>query len=432
GEQRIVHETARIFFHEQTAAPLRMVGTTHDITEKRKAEQTLQESESRFRELAENISEVFWIRDPRNGGVLYVSPSYEKIWGHSCESLYRSLHSWLDTIHPEDRGRVHTAASRVTGGHYDEIYRIVLPDRSIRWIHDRAYPVRDESGEVHQMVGTAADVTERKNLEQQFLRAQRMDSIGSLAAGIAHDLNNVLAPILMSIEMLRPRLADVRSREIIELIGSSARRGTDMVSRVLSFARGLEGIRAPVAVDRLLDDVARIVGETFPRTIRLTTELGPGLLMPEGDMTQLHQVILNLCVNARDAMPGGGTIRLRAATVTLDGIAGSGNPVGATGPHVRICVEDTGCGMPDELMEKIFEPFFTTKEAGKGTGLGLSSVLAIVKGHGGFLSVTSRPGKGSCFSIHLPATPVAGSTASPEAPGLPVPRGDGQVVLVVD
>lgn len=435
GGERIVHEMARVFFHDQTGAPLRMVGTTHDITEKRKAEQTLQESESRFRELADNISEVFWIRDPRNGGVLYVSPAYEKIWGLPCEGLYRSQHTWLDTIHPEDRGRVHTAASRVAGGQYDEIYRIIRPDRTIRWIHDRAYPVREEHGEVHQMVGTAEDITERKNLEQQFLRAQRMDSIGSLAAGIAHDLNNVLAPILMSIEMLRPRLADVRSREIIELIGSSARRGTDMVSRVLSFARGLEGIRAPVAIDRLVEDVARIVGETFPRDVRLVTELGPDLLTPEGDLTQLHQVILNLCVNARDAMPSGGTIRLRAMNVELDGTTSPENPVGAAGPYVRIRVEDTGCGMPDELMEKIFDPFFTTKEAGKGTGLGLSSVLAIVKGHGGFVTVSSRQGEGSCFSIHLPAIPASAAAAVPVAAvpnGLPLPHGDGQVVLVVD
>ncbi|RYD35392.1 MAG: PAS domain-containing hybrid sensor histidine kinase/response regulator, partial [Verrucomicrobiaceae bacterium] len=387
GEIRIVHETARIFLHEKTGVPLRMVGTTHDITEKRKAEETLRESESRFRELAENISEVFWIRDTREGVLLYVSPSYEKIWGKSCETLYRSQQSWMDSIHPEDFGRVRAAAIWVAGGHYDEIYRIIRPDGATRWIHDRAYPVHDEHGEIHQLVGTAEDITERKNLEQQILRAQRMDSIGTLAAGIAHDLNNVLAPILMSIEMLRPRLADIRSREIIELIGSSARRGTDMVSRVLSFARGLEGTRAPVAIDRLFDDVARIVAETFPRHIRLVTELGPCLHAPEGDMTQLHQVILNLCVNARDAMPGGGIIRLRAQNVTLDGNASPENPPGSTGPHVHIRVEDTGCGMPADLMEKIFEPFFTTKEAGKGTGLGLSSVAAIVKGHGGFVTV---------------------------------------------
>ncbi len=431
GEERIIQETARIFFDEQTGEPLHVIGNAHDITEQRQAEATLRESELRFRELAENINEVFWITNPNTRELLYVNPSYERIWGFTCESLYQSPRSWLESIHPDDRERAYHASSDSPHGAYDEIYRIVRADGEIRWIHDRAYPVRNEAGEVYRMVGTAQDITERKIMEQQFLRAQRMDGIGALASGIAHDLNNVLAPILMSVELLESQLVEPRALAILEMIGSSARRGADMVTQVLSFARGTETGRSRLLITSVVSDLIKVIRETFPKNIRITATPEQNIWPVDADPTQLHQVLLNLCVNARDAMPDGGTIHIGLSNTTTAGNDATLIPGARAGRHVRIDVEDTGTGMPQELVDRIFDPFFTTKEVGKGTGLGLSSVQAIVTGHDGFIEVSSEPGKGSRFRVYFPA--------SLESPAEPMPedhlaylRGHGETVLVVD
>jgi two-component system, cell cycle sensor histidine kinase and response regulator CckA len=240
-----------------------------------------------------------------------------------------------------------------------------------------------------------------------------------LAGGIAHDLNNVLAPVMMSVDLLKHRLTDPADREILDIVGSSARRGADMVQQILSFARGMEGRRVEVDVGRILQEVVRIIGDTFPKSIRVELEMTSGLHPVHADPTQLHQVLLNLCVNARDAMPKGGVLRLRAVNTANDE------------PLVRIEVEDTGTGIPADLLGKIFDPFFTSKEPGKGTGLGLSTALAIVRGHGGSLEVSSVPGEGTVFTVFLPALRRAGEkpavTASPT-----LQRGRGETVLVVD
>jgi CheY-like chemotaxis protein len=257
-----------------------------------------------------------------------------------------------------------------------------------------------------------------------------MESIGTLAGGIAHDLNNVLAPILMSIELLRLELERQEKDEILDTIESSARRGAEMVGQVLSFARGVEGRRLSVQVKHLVRDVAKIASETFPRNIEIRAEVPSNLPPVLGDPTQIHQVLLNLSVNARDAMPRGGTLTFSAQNVVLDDQYAGLSPEAKPGRHVLIQVEDTGTGIPPEILEKVFDPFFTTKEPGKGTGLGLSTSLAIVRSHGGFIRAYSEPGTGSRFRVYLPATE---STTEP-APVADVvlPRGNGEVVLVVD
>jgi len=291
--------------------------------------------------------------------------------------------------------------------------------------------LHNAAGQPQGILAINTDITEKKKLEQQFLRAQRMDSIGTLAGGIAHDLNNALTPILMSIELLKLREKDPRGMNMLTTIDSSAKRGAGMVRQLLTFASGLEGKQLAVQVGDLLKEIEKIANETFLKTILVRSEIPADLWTVQGDPTQLHQVLLNLCVNARDAMPDGGTLKLSAFNLMIDqhhvGLNGEGEP----GPYIVIQVEDTGTGMPPEVIERIFEPFFTTKELGKGTGLGLSTSLGIIKSHHGFLHVDSVPGAGTKFLVYQPAHAAAATvmeaSAKPE-----MPRGNGELVLVVD
>jgi len=532
--------------------PLRVVVAHENISERKQAEDALRESEERFRQIAENIQEVFWITDTAKHQVIYLSPAFEHIWGRSCESLQGTPQNWYEAVHPDDQNRVmQAAATRQTDGTYDEEFRIIRPDGSLRWIRSRAFPVRNATGEVYRVVGVAQDITERKRsrdqlheqaslldkardailvrhfehgitywnksaellygwtadevrgrqtgdllyrdkeayeqaiaavlshgewsgeiqqvtksgvliliearwtlvrdeagrplavlainsditekkkMEQQFLRAQRMESIGTLAGGIAHDLNNVLAPILMSIDLLRMTSRDERARAVLSTIETSARRGADMVKQILSFARGVEGERMVINVRNIIQDMQHLVQDTFPKEIAFRTELDAELPLFSGDHTQVHQVLLNLCVNARDAMPKGGTLIVAATTLRVDDNYAGMTPGSIPGRYLMIKVTDTGTGIPPEVVNKIFDPFFTTKEQGKGTGLGLSTVLTIVKSHGGFLNVYSEPGNGTTFSICFPAMDGLEGVAAKVQEDTH-PRGNGEWILIVD
>ncbi|MFM9079014.1 MAG: ATP-binding protein, partial [Opitutaceae bacterium] len=273
------------------------------------------------------------------------------------------------------------------------------------------------------------DVTERERARRNELRAQRMESIGTLAGGIAHDLNNALAPIAMGLELLRARYP--QNVSLIDTMEKCTRRGAGMVKQLLTFARGSEGDRRSLQPRRIIDEMAQIIRSAFPKNITLEVELTPGLWDVLGDATQLHQVLLNLCVNARDAMPDGGTLSIEARNATVDETFASGTEGARAGNFVRWTVRDTGTGMPPEVIRRIFDPFFTTKEQGKGTGLGLSTVLGIVRSHLGFLRVESTPGLGSAFEIYLPAATTAPAAAAGEESAGTF-RGNGETILVVD
>lgn len=291
--------------------------------------------------------------------------------------------------------------------------------------------VRDAADRPKCILAINEDVTEKKRLEDQMIRAQRMESIGTLAGGIAHDLNNVLTPILMSVDHLKRRVSDESSKDTLRVIASSAQRGAEMLSQVLSFARGMEGQSMPVSISRLMNELARIVQDTFPKNIELHLQTPPEEWMLSGDSTQIHQVLLNLCVNARDAMPAGGKLTVDTTSVTIDSQYATMNIEAREGPHIVIGVEDEGLGIPPHVLPKIFDPFFTTKPPGKGTGLGLSTSLAIVKSHGGFIRVRSEPGHGTRFTVYLPALPHATERA-PDIEEQPLPRGNNELVLVID
>jgi PAS domain S-box-containing protein len=289
----------------------------------------------------------------------------------------------------------------------------------------------DETKQPKSVLMINSDITETKKLESQFLRAQRLESIGSLASGIAHDLNNILSPILMATGILRQSLPE-KDQQMVGIIESSAERGAGIVKQVLTFARGVEGERVLLQPKHVLTEMVKVMQQTFPKNINIKTQLAPDLWTVSGDATQLHQILLNLCVNARDAMsPDGGSLTVACENIEVDQELASMNPGASLGPHVCFMVTDTGSGMTPEVMEKIFNPFFTTKEQGKGTGLGLATVIGIVKGHKGFLSLQSEVGVGTTFKVYVPATSEVRNEEKSDEPVQSL-RGNGEMVLVVD
>ncbi len=545
-----------------TASPIKdvdgnIIGVSkiaRDITERKKTENALLESNEKFHQLVDNITDVFWIRSADMRELLYVSPAFEKIWGRSVQALYVNPHEWAQFTHPDDRQRVLDAFAELTKNApcLDIEYRILRPDDEIVWIRVRGFQVRDTEGKLIRLTGIVTDIsklkqaevairasegqyrtlfeyapdgiliattesvyldanasicqmlgykreeliglrgedivapsetpninpaletikahsdyhrewlfrrkdgsqfpadviatmmpdgnliamirdiTERKKLEQQFLRAQRMESVGSLAGGIAHDLNNVLAPILMSVEMLKEMVNDQDGLAMLRTLQVSAQRGANLVQQVLSFARGVKGQRVNVDLTEVMQDLLIVIRDTFPKSIDLQFYSDPELWTVTGDSTQLHQIFLNLCVNARDAMPNGGTLSLHMENIVLDETYTAMNIDAHSGPYVMVKVIDTGTGIPVEIRDKVFDPFFTTKPSGQGTGLGLSTTLAIVKSHDGFIHLYSEVGRGTKFKIYLPANTTETRAHQVATRQTGFPHGNGELILVVD
>jgi signal transduction histidine kinase len=298
-------------------------------------------------------------------------------------------------------------------------------------VESRQTLIRDEAGRPKARLCINSDITDRKRLEEQFLRAQRMENIGMLAAGIAHDLNNMLAPILLAAPMLREYVNDVGALKLLSTLEKSAERGANLVRQILAFAHGATGEHRLLQVKHVLRDITSVIAGTFPKSIHLEDYIRSDLWPIEGNPTQIHQVVLNLCVNARDAMPEGGTLRLRAENRVLDLAAAEAIEGARPGLFVVLLVEDTGSGIPPEVATRMWEPFFTTKESGKGTGLGLSTVRGIIENHNGFVEINTVVGQGSSFRVFLPAAEgVETEHLGPAA--RPVPPGKGELILVVD
>ena len=293
-------------------------------------------------------------------------------------------------------------------------------------------PMKDSQGGVTHFIAVKQDITARKLLEAQFLRAQRMESVGTLAGGIAHDLNNVLGPILMVAEVLKHKVTDVEDRKLLHLLEASAQHGADLVKQVLAFARGVEGKRILLNPVHILNEIQDMIRDTFPKNIDSSYDPRRGVWTVTGDPTQLHQVFTNLCVNARDAMPNGGALKVTIENVVLDQMYADMNLEAKPGDYVMVTVADTGSGIPANIRDRIFEPFFTTKEIGKGTGLGLSTTVGILRSHGAFIRVYSEMGKGTTFKVYLPANAASEGADDVAVGETPLPRGNGELVLVVD
>jgi len=401
------------------------VAVVRDITERVIAEQRLHEHAA----LLDIARDAIMVRD-LDHSILYWNRGAESVYGWTKAEAMGSNGVNLLGTNPEKYEAAYQAMLE-TGEWSGELRQVSKKGAPVIVV-SRWTLLRDAEGKPKSMLSINTDVTEHKKLEEQFLRAQRLESIGTLASGVAHDLNNILAPILMAAPVLREEIPRELRDSILANIEASAQRGADIVKQVLTFARGAEGERLPVQPAHLIKDMAHIAEETFPRSIRIRSKCEPLVWPIEADPTQMHQVLLNLCVNARDAMPDGGDLVLSAENLLIDEHLSTMIPGSKPGPYVLLEVSDSGTGIPGEILDKIFDPFFTTKAAEKGTGLGLSTTIGIVKSHGGVINVTSDVGIGTTFKVYLPAARDARTDVAVEEGGNLPPRGHGELLLVVD
>ncbi len=394
------------------------------------AELEREESDNRIREqasLLEKAQDAIIVRR-LDHSITYWNKSAERLYGWAAEEVMDKPITQL--LYKDTTQYFQATQLAIEQGEWiGELHQVGRMGNEII-IEGRWTMVRDSEGRPHSILAINTDITEKKKLEQQFLRAQRMESIGTLAGGIAHDLNNVLSPILMAIDLLKMSTQDEKTLAILSTIRLSAARGADMVQQVLSFARGMDGQRLRIDPALASTDVQKIIHDTFPKNIHFEVNLPPSLPAFLGDPTQVHQVLLNLCVNARDAMPHGGTLTLSADTAYVNESDASSNLRARPGHYVVLKVTDNGNGIRPEMIDKIFDPFFTTKELGKGTGLGLSTVLAIVKSHNGFINVYSEPNNGTTFKVYFPAE--ATEALKKTDAQVSHPRGNGELILLID
>ncbi len=396
-----------------------------DITRRKQAEERLQEQAALLNQAREAI-----ISCDLAGRVQY--------WNHGAEQLY----GWTaeEVIGRDMREQMH----RDQPSNLSEV-RSVLYDKG-EWLGERPYLtkdqreiitechmtlVRDEAGQPKSILIINNDITEKKQLEAQYLRAQRMESIGTLAGGIAHDLNNILSPLSMGLQMMQMKYPDEYAQKMLGMMNTNVQRGAEMVKQILQFARGVGGERIALQPKHIVRELLKMVGETFPKSIAIKQQLTENPALVLGDATQLHQVLLNLCVNARDAMPMGGTLAINLENADIKASYPPVAPDAKPGLYVVLSVADTGEGIAPEHLERIFDPFFTTKEQGKGTGLGLSTVFGIVRAHDGFITAESVVGHGTQFKVHLPAH-VSETVQPAEPKHHDTPVGQGELILVVD
>jgi len=411
---------------EYQGAPA-VLGMLLDVTERKRTQDKMSE-QARLLDLAHDAISVRDLEDR----VLYWNQSAEALYGYAAEEVLGQPVTDITAVNPADFARAKHTLLETGKWHGELTHR--HREGELLTVAARWTLVRDAQGRPHSILAINTDITQQKKLETQILRAQRMESIGTLAGGIAHNLNNVLAPIMMSCDLLKLDLEGSEHLPLIDGIRSSSQRAAELVRQILTFARGTDGRRQPVQPRYLLEELRRILEGILSKSIHLNIQTPANLWTLLADANQIHQVLMNLCVNARDAMPTGGELTVSAANVVLDDRQAELNEKADPGPYVVFMVTDTGTGMPPEVREKIFDPFFTTKDVGKGTGLGLSTALAIIKSHKGFINVYSESGKGSRFMVYLPAQ-TSGAAAMPVA--LPETdlnrlRGDGELVLVVD
>ncbi len=396
-----------------------------DLTQRRRTEGQLRQQAA----LLQASHDAILVWDLQHG-VQFMNPAAEALSGVTFAQAEAQPLSVA--LRPRSDLELQAAIQEVTTrGDWTGELTVLAGDGSTRDVASRWTVLADAQGQPTSVLITCNDITEQKRLETQYLRAQRLESVGTLASGVAHDLNNILSPVLMGVGLLELEASNEDTRSILNMMKDSARRGVDTVKQLLTFARGADAQKGPVQPRHLLKEIARLLQQTFPKNIQIYTDYAGQPATVLADPSQLHQVLMNLCVNARDAMPDGGVLFVKLENQALDEAGADIHPKARPIPYVVFKVSDSGAGIPPEIVDRIFDPFFTTKPQGKGTGLGLATVIGIVENHGGFVLVDSKPGQGTTFQVFLPAgAPAEGGSATPESSV--VPRGQGELVLVVD
>jgi PAS domain S-box-containing protein len=404
-----------------------------DITDRKAKEQKIQEQAA----LLDIATDAIVVRDLDNA-IQFWNKGAESIYGWPATEAIGKQTTELFYAEVPLEATIASKAVQQQGTWQGELNKLTKAGKAVI-VESRWTLVRDEAGNPRSILSVDTDITEKKSLEQQFLRAQRLESLGSLASGIAHDLNNVLTPILGAAQLLPLTLPnlDARNQRLLNMLLESSKRGSGLVKQILTFARGMDGQRTVLQARHILAEIISVARHTFPKSIEIHLALdSEDLWLVNVDATQIHQVLMNLFVNARDALPDGGEITATATNIVIDAADPKPQLQLPMGSYISIAVTDTGIGMSQELRDRIFDPFFTTKET--GTGLGLSTVIGIVKAHGGSIEVESEVGRGTCFKIYLPAIlpwkGVANDSQQVESPAVNAARhdGKGRLVLVVD
>jgi two-component system, cell cycle sensor histidine kinase and response regulator CckA len=398
------------------------------------SEGLLRASERKYRSLVESIPDIIFALD-LDGSIAYIGPRWKKILGHDeIEVLGRYL---IDFIPPEEHSfliRVFKEVRNEKKNVEDILLQFCRKDGQLRYFSSSAAPMLDDQGQVAGTMGIARDITERRKLEEQLLQAQKMESIGNLAGGIAHDFNNLLGGILGYASFAKKKMSPKDPLyHSLNSIERSATQAAELTKQLLGFARRGKYQVKPINCNALVQDLARFLKRTMDKRINLKVELDPHLHLIEGDETQLQQSLINICLNARDAMPSGGILKIVTGNQTLSNNFDEKQGEGKKGDYVKITLSDTGIGMTPELCSQIFEPFFTTKESGRGTGLGLSMVYGIIQNHGGYIELKSEPGQGTSFELLLPAVvELMIEETSPLPPDRIIPKGSETILFVDD
>jgi two-component system, cell cycle sensor histidine kinase and response regulator CckA len=419
-------DTTIVPFLDERGKPFQYLAIRFDISDRKQAEQKIREQAA----LLDVATDAILVRD-LNQRILFWNQGAARIYGwQTSEALDRDVRSLLygeTSLEAET-----TYATLLAKGEWQgELHKVTKQGKAIT-VESRWTLVRDEAGNPKFILSVDTDITEKKLLEAQFLRAQRLESLGTLASGIAHDMNNILTPILAAAQLLPLKLnnQDPQIQRLLQIAQENAKRGAELVKQILAFASGTEGERTQIQIADIVNEAIAVARQTFPKSIEIDLNLSDKLWLVAGDGTQLHQVLMNLLINARDAMPEGGILTAKAENLTVDGNYPQIDIAARMGNYVVVTITDTGIGISPETKERIFEPFFTTKEPGKGTGLGLSTVIGIIKSHQGFINVDSEVGRGTSFKLYLPADEQTETTQSIE--DLELLKGNGELILIVD